>query len=158
MRFTPIGVVRVDTQYEGDPPVQTAFARGRRGRAVIFPEYEAGLQDLESVSHIYLICHLNRASGWKPLVSPHFHSRRRGLFATRSPNRPNPIGLSLVDVEKREGCTLFLDCLDLLDGTPILDIKPCTASDCVVALRNLSRVEMGSGIQKQPIDGGPGGD
>ena len=124
--FTPIGVIHSEHIERSKTPIQPVYAHGCRGRAEILPEYEEGLQDLEGFSHIYIITYLHRNRG-KPLtVTPYLQDTSRGVFATRSPDRPNSIGLSLIKLVKREGNVLYLDDVDLLDGTPILDIKPYT--------------------------------
>jgi tRNA-Thr(GGU) m(6)t(6)A37 methyltransferase TsaA len=90
----------------------------------LYPQYAAGLKDLEGFSHVHLLFLCDRAGEWKPEVVPFLDDRPRGLFATRAPSRPNPIGLSVVRLEKVEGTTLHVRGLDILDGTPLLDVKP----------------------------------
>ena len=122
--FRPIGFIRSPHTKPEETPIQPAFAHGCRGRAEILPEYAAGLKDLEGFSHLYLIYHLHQAGPFRLLTRPFLEDVERGLFATRSPRRPNPIGLSVVELLKVEGSVLHLDRLDMLDGTPLLDIKP----------------------------------
>ena len=105
-------------------PVQPAGGAGIRGTVEIFPEYEEGLKDLDGFSHVILLYHFHRSEGFKMRVVPYMDSRLRGLFATRAPKRPNPIGLSLVGLRKIEGAMLHIENVDILDGTPLLDIKP----------------------------------
>jgi len=137
LAFTPIGIVHSPHQHAADTPIQPVFAAGCRGRAEIFPEFAEGLRDLEGFSHIYLIYHLHQAPPAKLLVKPFIQDVEHGVFATRSPARPNPIGLSIVKLERREGNILYLDGLDILDGTPLLDIKPyCARFDCIPNTRN----------------------
>jgi len=137
LAFTPIGIVHSPHQHAADTPIQPVFAAGCRGRAEIFPEFAEGLRDLEGFSHIYLIYHLHQAPPAKLLVKPFLQDVEHGVFATRSPARPNPIGLSIVKLERREGNILYLDGLDILDGTPLLDIKPyCARFDCIPNTRN----------------------
>jgi tRNA-Thr(GGU) m(6)t(6)A37 methyltransferase TsaA len=88
------------------------------------PEFAEGLADVEGFSHLILVAHLHLAPGWAPRVMPFLDDRPRGVFATRSPRRPNPLGLSLVRLERVEGARLHILDIDLLDGTPLLDIKP----------------------------------
>ena len=125
--YQPIGVIHSEHRDASETPAQPAFAKGCRGTAVIFPEYATGLQDLEGFSHVLLICHLDRAEPPRLVLTPRLQDVERGVFATRAPCRPNPIGLSLVELLGREGNVLHLDGLDLLDGTPLLDIKPYLA-------------------------------
>ena len=93
----------------------------------MFPEFAAGLRDLEGFSHVYLIYHFHQAGPAKLLVKPFLQDVERGIFATRAPCRPNAIGLSVVELVRREGNVLHLGGVDILDGTPLLDIKPYTA-------------------------------
>ena len=122
--FRPIGVIRSGHTDPAKTPIQPVYSRGCQGRAEILPEYEEGLRDLEGFSHIYVVFYLHRAEKMKLTVEPFLDTQPRGVFATRSPNRPNAIGLSLVKLIRREDNVLFLDEVDMLDGTPILDVKP----------------------------------
>jgi tRNA-Thr(GGU) m(6)t(6)A37 methyltransferase TsaA len=124
IQFRPIGIIRSPHEVAEETPIQPAFARGATGRAEIFPEFEEGLNDLDGFSHIYLIYHLHMAGSARLTVTPFLDDVPRGVFATRAPRRPNPIGLSVVRLLRREGAILHLDELDVLDGTPLLDIKP----------------------------------
>jgi tRNA-Thr(GGU) m(6)t(6)A37 methyltransferase TsaA len=125
--YQPIGVIHSPHRDARKTPIQPVFAQGVAGTAEIFPEYVAGLQDLDGFSHIYLIYHFHRAAPAKLIVKPFLDDTPRGLFATRAPTRPNPIGFSLVRLVKREGPILHLEDVDVLDGTPLLDIKPYVA-------------------------------
>ena len=93
----------------------------------VFPEYTDGLRDIEGFSHIYLLFYFDRALPARLVVEPFVGDRERGVFATRSPYRPNSIGLSVVELVRREGNILHVDGLDILDGTAVLDIKPFIA-------------------------------
>jgi len=122
--FVPIGIVHSTLCTPGAPPIQSRFSRCR-GTIEVFPEYAAGLKNLEGFSHLILICHFNRsqkrALTEQPLMDG---TMEHGIFATRHFNRPNPIGIGYVALERMEGNTLFVSGLDLLDKTPVLDIKP----------------------------------
>jgi tRNA (adenine37-N6)-methyltransferase len=122
--YRPIGVVRSEHVAPENTPIQSVYARGCRGQAEILPEYAEGLTDLEGFSHIYLIYDLHRAQGGSLVVKPYLQDVERGVFATRAPSRPNRIGLSIVKLLYREGNVLHLDWVDILDGSPLLDIKP----------------------------------
>lgn len=122
--YHPIGVIRSEHTELAATPIQPAFAQDCRGRAEILPAYAEGLRDVEGFSHLYLIYALDRAGPARLLVKPYLQDVEHGIFATRAPFRPNPIGLSLVRLVRREGCVLHLDGLDVLDGTPLLDLKP----------------------------------
>lgn len=135
--YRPIGVIRSDHVAAERTPIQPCFAKGCRGRAEVLPEFEDGLRDLEGFSHIYLIYHLHQAGPAVLRVKPFLQQVERGVFATRAPSRPNAIGLSIVELVGRQGNVLDLDGVDILDGTPLLDIKPYTARfDRVETTRN----------------------
>lgn len=120
----PIGMIHSPHVAAEETPIQPIYARGANGTAEIYPELADGLQDLEGFSHIILIYQFHKAGPPKLITKPFLEDTPHGVFATRSPSRPNPIGLSLVRLIRREGAVLFLDDLDVLDGTPLLDIKP----------------------------------
>ena len=129
--FRPIGVIHTPHTDPGETPIQPAYAEGVTGRAEILAEFAEGLRDLEGFSHLHLIYGLHRAGPARLMVRPFLHDTPRGVFATRAPSRPNPIGLSIVRLVRREGRVLHLADLDMLDGTPLLDIKPYVARfDC----------------------------
>jgi len=125
--YNPIGVIHSEHISAEQTPIQPVYAKGCKGRAEIFPEFSAGLQDLDGFSHLYLIYHFDRTGPAKLMVKPFMENVERGIFATRAPCRPNSIGLSIVELVRREGNMLHLDGLDILDVTPLLDIKPYTA-------------------------------
>ena len=125
--YRPIGVIRSEHVSAEETPIQPAYAKGCKGRAEVFPEFTSGLRDLEGFSHIYLIYHFHNARPAKLTVKPFLQDIERGVFATRAPSRPNAVGLSIVELVRREGNVLHLDGVDILDGTPLLDIKPYTA-------------------------------
>ena len=120
----PIGVIRTPHTRPEETPIQPVFAEGIAGRAEILPEYAEGLADLEGFSHIWLLYWFDRARPMRLTVRPFLEDAEHGVFATRAPTRPNPLGLSLVRLVRREGCVLHLEDVDVLDGTPLLDIKP----------------------------------
>lgn len=122
--YTPIGIVRSEHHEPEKTPIQPVYARGCRGRAEILPQYVEGLKDLDGFSHLLLLYHFHRAGEPLLTVVPFTDDKPRGLFSTRSPRRPNAIGLSLVRLLRIEGAVLHLSDVDILDGTPLLDIKP----------------------------------
>jgi tRNA-Thr(GGU) m(6)t(6)A37 methyltransferase TsaA len=124
IRYQPIGIVRTPFLEQAGTPIQPRRGRGIAGTVEIFPEFADGLSDLEGFSHIYLIYHLHRSEGFDLRVIPYLDDVPRGVFATRAPARPNPIGVSVVRLRKIEGAVLHIEDLDILDGTPLLDIKP----------------------------------
>lgn len=124
--YEPIGYVRSIHKDPEKMPVQPIYADGFQGYVEIKPEFVEGLKFLEDFSHIFLIVHMHLKKEKKLKVVPFFHDQEKGIFATRSPARPNPIGLSLVRLERIEGNKIWINDLDLVDGTPVLDIKPFT--------------------------------
>ncbi len=135
--YAPIGVIHSAHTEPEKTPIQPVYSEGCEGRAEVFPEFAAGLRDVEGFSHIYLVYHMHKAGPTRLTVKPFLQDVERGVFATRAPCRPNPIGLSVVKLLRREGYILYLDAVDVLDGTPLLDIKPYTARfDCIQTTRN----------------------
>jgi tRNA (adenine37-N6)-methyltransferase len=124
IEFEAIGVIHTPFSSPEGMPIQPAGAVGIRGTVTVFPEFHEGLADLEGFSHVYLLYHLDRAGPARMKVTPFLDSVPRGLFATRAPRRPNPIGLSVVRLVGIEGGVLTVENVDILDGTPLLDIKP----------------------------------
>jgi tRNA (adenine37-N6)-methyltransferase len=119
----PIGVIHSPFTEPKGMPIQPVFSQAT-GRVEVFPEYTGGLYDLEDFSHIILIYALHRSEGYSLRVKPFLDDVARGLFATRYPCRPNPIGLSVVRLLSRRDNVLEVEGIDVLDGTPLLDIKP----------------------------------
>ena len=122
--ITPIGRIHSPHQDPGAAPIQPRFARGIRGRVEVFEPFAAGLEDIEGFSHLFLVYRLHQAEPAKLTVVPFMDDRARGIFATRHPARPNALGLSLVRLVGREGRWLEVEDLDVLDDTPLLDLKP----------------------------------
>ena len=120
----PIGIIHTPWPTPGDAPRQGEFAPDSEGRVEVFPEYEEGLKDIEGFSHIILLYRFHLSSGFNLIVKPFLDSELRGVFATRAPWRPNPIGLTIVRLSHREGNVLHVKGVDMVDGTPLLDIKP----------------------------------
>ncbi len=119
----PIGVIRTPFKSKRETPIQPTRSNAI-GKVELDPDYSAGLTDLEGFSHIYLIYYFHRSSGYELLVKPFLDDRQRGLFATRYPARPNSIGISIVRLLAREENILTVGDVDVLDETPLLDIKP----------------------------------
>ncbi len=126
MEFTyrPIGVIRTPFKEPRGTPIQPTGATGVEGTVEVFPEYSPGLMDLEGFSHVILLYHFHLAESRSLTVKPYMDSDVRGVFATRFPGRPNPIGLSIVRLNGVEGSILRIMDVDIVDGTPLLDIKP----------------------------------
>jgi tRNA-Thr(GGU) m(6)t(6)A37 methyltransferase TsaA len=123
--YEPIGVIHTPYETPEGMPIQPAGGKDVEGVAEVEPRYAEGLCDLEGFSHVFLIYHLHRAKGFSMKVVPFLDTVKRGLFATRAPRRPNPIGISVVKLVRIDGSNLHFRGVDMLDGTPLLDIKPC---------------------------------
>ena len=122
--YRPIGIIHSEHTDPAKSPIQPCYAEGCLGTVEIFPEYTEGLNDLEGYSHIYLLYHCHRAKPAPMMIAPFIQKTKRGLFSTRVPGRPNPIGMSIVRLLSREDNVLHIEAIDVLDGTPLLDIKP----------------------------------
>jgi tRNA-Thr(GGU) m(6)t(6)A37 methyltransferase TsaA len=124
IEMNPIGIVHTPFRQLEGMPIQPAGAVGVTGTVEVFEEFRAGLKDLDGFSHIILIYVFHRSQGFNLEVVPFLDTQPRGLFATRAPRRPNPIGLSTVQLDRIENGHLLVRNVDMLDGTPLLDIKP----------------------------------
>ena len=124
IRYQPVGIVRSPFTRQEGMPLQSVAARDVRGQIEIDPRLAPGLRDLDGFSHLHLITHLHRGAPGGLEVKPYLDDTVRGIFATRSPRHPNPIGLSVVRLLSITGTVLEIAGVDLLDGTPVLDIKP----------------------------------
>jgi tRNA-Thr(GGU) m(6)t(6)A37 methyltransferase TsaA len=124
IEYKAIGIVHSPFKEARGTPIQPSRAKDARGTVEVFDKYVEGLSDLDGFSHIILLYHFHRSGPYRLRVTPFLDTRLRGLFATRAPSRPNPIGLSVVELLGIDGNTLSIRGLDILDGTPVLDIKP----------------------------------
>jgi tRNA-Thr(GGU) m(6)t(6)A37 methyltransferase TsaA len=131
----PIGVARTPYTETTQVPRGLGTEHQAEGVLEILPQFELGLTDIEGFSHLYVLWVFDRGSGSELLGTPPTDTRPHGVFATRSPRRPNPIGLTVVMLLGRDGCRLSVRGVDMLDGTPILDIKPYLSSIPTEALR-----------------------
>lgn len=124
IRFCPIGIIHSGFHELDNTPIQAVF-NNSRGAVELFPEYAEGLQDIESFTHLYLLYYFDRATSANLLQKPFLDgTKARGIFAIRHFNRPNPIGLSIVRLLEVSGNVIDVEGIDVLDGTPLLDIKP----------------------------------
>jgi tRNA (adenine37-N6)-methyltransferase len=121
--MSPIGTIHSPFTDKSKTPIQASRSQAK-GSVEVYPEFAEGLQDLEGFSHIFLLYAFHESSGYSLLVKPFLDDKLHGLFATRYPYRPNPIGLSVVRLTARQGDILEIEGVDMLDGTPLLDIKP----------------------------------
>ena len=131
----PIGFVSSPYKNPGEVPRGLGAQHSAEGILQILPEFEAGLTDLEGFSHLIVVWEFDRSQGFELTGTPPSDNRSHGVFATRSPFRPNPIALTTVELRRREGLNLHVRGVDMLDGTPILDIKPYLSSIAEEKLR-----------------------
>ena len=124
MNYRPVGIIHSPFKEIEYMPIQPTGASGIQAIVEVFPEFAEGLRDLEGFSHIILLYHFHRVQESRLTVTPFLDSQPRGVFATRAPKRPNPIGLSIVKLLGVEQSILHVENVDILDGTPLLDIKP----------------------------------
>ena len=122
--FDPIGIVHTPFTSKEGIPIQSSLAKGIKGKIELKEEFMPGLQDLDGFSHIILIYYFHKSVGFELQVRPFLDHTKRGVFATRAPKRPNPIGLSVVRLLDIHNNILNIENVDILDGTPLLDIKP----------------------------------
>jgi len=124
IKYKPIGFIHTPFKEPKGVPIQPVAGEDIEGKVEILPDYIEGLKDLEGFSHIILIYHLHLSKKPSLLVKPYMDEKLRGVFATRAPSRPNPIGLSIVRLVKIKGNMVYIKDVDIVDGTPLLDIKP----------------------------------
>jgi tRNA-Thr(GGU) m(6)t(6)A37 methyltransferase TsaA len=153
-KYTPIGVIRTPFQTPEGTPIQPQAAAGVNGTVDVFPEYVAGLSDLLGFSHIYLIYHFHLAKAFSLQVKPFLDDKPHGLFATRAPARPNPIGISIVELAKIENHTLHISDIDVVDKTPLLDIKPYVPEFDAREATKIGWLEDRTGKMKKTTDDG----
>ena len=122
--YQPIGRIHSPFKQIKGMPIQPSGARGVHGTVNVLPEYAAGLKDLDGFSHVILLYHFHKTEGSKLIVTPFLDSESHGVFATRAPQRPNPIGISVVRLLDLSANILTVEDIDILDGTPLIDIKP----------------------------------
>ncbi|MBA7664317.1 tRNA (adenine(37)-N6)-methyltransferase [subsurface metagenome] len=124
IKYKPIGVIHSPFKEPKGIPIQSAGAQGIDGTVELFPEYTEGLKDVEGFSHLILIYHFHLSKESPLKVKPYMDNKVHGVFAMRGPSRPNSIGISIVHLVRVEGNILHIQDIDIVDGTPLLDIKP----------------------------------
>jgi len=124
IKYSPIGYINSEHKIAEKTPIQPVFAKDCKGTLEILPEYIEGLSDLDGFSHIIIIFHFHKTKNISLSVKPFLENVKHGIFATRAPCRPNPIGISIVRLIEIKSNILFLNDIDILSGTPVLDIKP----------------------------------
>jgi tRNA-Thr(GGU) m(6)t(6)A37 methyltransferase TsaA len=145
----PIGYVRSPYQATKEIPKGLGAKHEAEGTLDILPEFAAGLADIEGFSHLFVIWAFDRSEGFDLVATPPIDNLPHGVFSTRSPRRPNPIGLTVVELLSREGRVLHVRGVDMLDGTPILDLKPYLSSIPAEQLRRgwIAEAESGTGLR-----------
>jgi tRNA-Thr(GGU) m(6)t(6)A37 methyltransferase TsaA len=124
IQIKPIGIIHTPYKEPKGMPIQGKFEKGVTGNIRLFPEYQAGLKGIEGFSHLILIYYFNRSKEERLMGKPFLEDTEHGIFAIRSPHRPNHIGVSIVKLKSVKGRTITFSEVDILDGTPLLDIKP----------------------------------
>lgn len=124
IEYLPIGTIHTEFNRTEDAPIQGVFDKETRGKIEIYPEYASGLKDIEGFSYVILIYHCHLAKGYSLICRPFLDDEDRGIFSIRHFKRPNPIGLSVVKLERVIGNILEISEVDIINGTPLLDIKP----------------------------------
>ena len=124
IKYKPIGTIYTPFKESKGTPIQPAVGRGVKARIEILPQFQKGLKDLDGFSHIILLYHMHKAKKHKLQSKPYMDDKKRGIFAIRAPSRPNSIGLSVVRLNQIENNILHIQDVDILNGTPLLDIKP----------------------------------
>jgi len=122
--YTPIGYFKTPHLDVRGMPIQPPGAKGVAGSILVLPKYLEGLKDLDGFSYVIILYHLHEICGYDLTVTPFLDNAPHGIFATRSPKRPNPIGLSVMELVEVRGAEVVLGNVDVLDGTPVIDIKP----------------------------------
>ena len=145
--FRPIGIIESPYTESSEIPKGLGVKHDVEGILKILPEFEPGLVDIEGFSHLFVIWVFDRISGFDLTASPPSDNRSHGVFATRSPRRPNPIGLTVVQLLRRDQAHLHVRGVDMLNGTPILDIKPYLSS---IAPETLRRGWLAEAEARQP--------
>ena len=154
IEYRPIGIIHSPHKKPQGSPIQPTAARGIEGEIDIFPEFAEGLEDLTGFSHIFIIYHCHLSKAYSLRVKPFLDNNQRGLFATRAPARPNPIGISVVRLVKIEKGHLDILNVDVVDGTPLLDIKPYVPAFDVHTVDKIGWIEDKTGKIKETVDDG----
>ncbi|MEA3489548.1 MAG: tRNA (N6-threonylcarbamoyladenosine(37)-N6)-methyltransferase TrmO [Candidatus Omnitrophota bacterium] len=124
IEYKPIGIVHTPFKEQAGTPIQPVGGKDIEGTVEVFSEYARGLKDIEGFSHIILLFHFHLSKKVSLVARPYMDDTEHGIFAIRGPSRPNPIGMSIVRLDRREGDLLHIRDVDIIDGTPLLDIKP----------------------------------
>ena len=154
IEYRTIGIIHSPFKTPKGSPIQPAAAKGIEGKIEIFAEFAEGLQDLAGFSHIFAIYHCHLSKKFSLTVKPFLDDREHGVFATRAPSRPNPIGISVVKLTKIESSNLYVQNVDVIDGTPLLDIKPYVPAFDVHTVDKIGWIEDKTGKIEEVVDDG----
>jgi len=154
IEYRPIGIIHSPHKTPQGSPIQPTAAKGIEGKIEVFPEFAEGLEDLAGFSHIFIIYHCHLSKAYSLRVKPFLDDNQRGLFATRAPARPNPIGISVVRLVKIDGQNMHIQDIDVVDGTPLLDIKPYVPAFDVHTVEKLGWIGEKTGKTKHVVDDG----
>ena len=154
IEYHPIGVIHSPFQTPEGTPIQTSGAVGVEAEIEVYPEFADGLEDLAGFSHIILLYHFHLSKKFSLRVKPYLDDKLHGLFATRAPSRPNPIGISVVRLMKIKNRTLYVQDIDVVDKTPLLDIKPYVPEFDVRKVDRIGWIEKKTKNIKKAIDNG----
>lgn len=124
INYKPIGIINTPHKTKDGIPIQSNAAKGIKGTITIEKKFMEGLEDLEGFSHIFLIYHFHKSANYTLKTRPFLDDKSHGVFSTRAPQRPNPVGISVVKLIRIKNNVLEIENIDILDGTPLLDIKP----------------------------------
>jgi len=153
IKFISIGVIHSPFTTTEGMPIQPPGAAGVKGTVEVFENFRPGLKDLEGFSHVILLYHFHRGKGYDLYVTPFLDAQPRGVFATRAPRRPNPVGLSILQLDKIEDGILYVSNIDILDGTPLIDIKPYVPDfDAQTGVRTGWLEQAGSAVARKKSD------
>ena len=154
IEYRPIGIIHSPFKTPKGSPIQPSAAQGVAGTVEIFVEFAEGLQDLAGFSHIFVIYHFHLSKKFSLTVKPFLDNKKRGLFATRAPSRPNPIGFSVVRLTRMEGNILYIQNVDVVDDTPLLDVKPYVPAFDVHPVDKIGWIEDKTGKIGAVVDDG----
>lgn len=136
IELTAIGIIHSIFKNTVGIPIQPSLSQGESGTVEVFPQYKDGLRSLNGFSHIYLIYFFHLSHGYSLTVKPFLDDSSHGIFSTRAPKRPNGIGISVVELTKIKNNILYVKNIDIVDGTPLIDIKPYVSKfDCYTTTR-----------------------
>jgi len=154
IEYRPIGIIHSPFKTSMGSPIQPSAAKGVEGKIEVFTEFAEGLRDLAGFSHLILIYHFHLSKKFALTVKPFLDDKEHGVFATRAPSRPNPIGISVVRLTRIESSLLYIQNVDVLDGTPLLDVKPYVPAFDVHSADKIGWIEDKTGKIEGVVDDG----